>query len=335
MVSVVGITVMHLKETTTKAVMGRYYRQLFSIEYGQLLQLGKPLTQDDVTQAHDLLKRHMVPEHNARTAYESLYFCIASQGYSFEKAVEFSKSLHPLSLEQLANPDYMDQHMQRAPPILNPERIPAAAAYVLMHPTGIMGVSTDLINHPKDKRQDLVVDNKLSGLGVKTVSFWYLCLTGGTELMTLDRHVLTQVAGLGVKVKKTHYEGKKRSDKLLPVKPIEEPCLFDANAMRNETIKTATQKKQNPYYEKAYQKGRTIATGPHYGEYVQIEADAFQTLAPFKLLKTESKVDGSLITALLWGWGVRIARGEVPEQAKFDESQIVANFESPYSGRID
>jgi hypothetical protein len=48
-------------------------------------------------------------------------------------------------------------------------------------------------------------------LGMKTSSFWYMCL-GGTQLMTLDVHNLRQIGGLGIHVPEEHYRGEQRGD---------------------------------------------------------------------------------------------------------------------------
>jgi thermostable 8-oxoguanine DNA glycosylase len=68
---------------------------------------------------------------------------------------------------------------------------------------GLTSLAQDILDNPRELREEITSNVKFMGL--KTTSFWYLCL-GGKELMTLDVHNLRQISNLDIiPIKESHY----------------------------------------------------------------------------------------------------------------------------------
>ena len=274
MVSIVGSTRMHLKRNFGNTDMGENFlfdigevvpvekpkrvstkgiklvrRPLFSMNEERVKYLTNPLPNElleDVQQAH---VAHRVVELSERLCYESLLFCIASQGTSFEKATGFIKASHGADLELLTDA-YLLQEQAKASGLLYHDRFADPLAY--MKAKGIRNVVSALLNDPFNTREAL---SEVKFLKRKTISFWHLCL-GGKELVTLDRHNNLQIHGLGVDMAQALYDPQmQRSDgKRVPSQPTPKEYV----RIEKETLTKF--EREDPFYSEGKLDGALVTT---------------------------------------------------------------------------
>ena len=262
---------------------------LFSVKEGQLYHLGAPLHPDLLEQANRILAAHVIPEKTRRAYLESLLFCIASQRTSFERPLAFIRLLKESPLEGIADAEHLEAKSREAK-LVNSDRFREALEFASAYDGGIERLVENFLLRPIETRREL---NRVRYLAPKTASFWYLCL-GGKRLMTLDVHNFRQIAGLGIEVKETHYNGKLRS--------------------------------------KGKTKGRTVTTNPSIRGYERIEHETLELLENCDLLKDEEgSLNGALITALFWLSGANLTRGNDPRQPVLFKGCNELKFTSPYS----
>ena len=181
--------------------MGRLEDQFFSVVEGRLHYMDKPITDEVIDDARNLLSSHVIPRRNSRALYESLWLCIASQNESFEQPCKFIRSMKEATMDQLTNYDYLNWKA-RAASVLFADRWSESITWIGKYSGGIEQLAQDYLHNPIEIRKRM--EKEVLWIGMKTASFWYLCM-GGTELMTLDRHNFKQIKGIGVEMKEGYY----------------------------------------------------------------------------------------------------------------------------------
>ena len=267
--------------------------QLFSFEQRNGLEIlcyqGKPLARSThLRESRQALQAHVVPDQHERRLYESLVFAIGSQYIDFEIPVGLLHRLRRHSLRDIRALKNGALDKIVAASRFKQDRCTPAFAYVQEYPGGITQLAIDYLTDPHDVREQLVDD--VTWIGPKTASFWYLCL-GGRELMTLDIHNLRQLAGLGVPIPQSHYEGKVRGA---------------ANLEQQANMTTG---------------GISVPTTPRMREYRAIEQHALALLQQFPVFTTRGRFDPSLATTAFWLAGAKHKRGVLSD----------LNFIPPYS----
>jgi hypothetical protein len=176
----------------------------FSRPNNTLLYKGKPLSDELLNESRRIYQGHLVTENNPRAYYESLLFCIASQGIAYERPIRFIRSMRNDSLDDLADPSHLEGRAMEAG-LPWPQRYHTALAYI--HRKGIEHYAEQILTNPHETRLELAKANVF--IGVKTSSFWHLTL-GGTKLLTIDRHVLRDLYMLGVSVDPSYLVSQER-----------------------------------------------------------------------------------------------------------------------------
>ncbi len=182
--------------------------QLFSFSNATLHYLGEPLQPEIIQEARETLQRHVVPVRTPRAYLEALLFCIASQRTNYERPLRFLELLHKEPTEALLDVGFLEKKAREGT-LLHANRFGPAINFVKTYGRGIEAVVDDYLSKPIEMRRKLASEARY--LAFKTASFWYLCL-GGKSLMTLDVHNYRQIAGLGIDVKPSHYDGRLRHD---------------------------------------------------------------------------------------------------------------------------
>ncbi|MBI4144637.1 hypothetical protein HY493_00330 [Candidatus Woesearchaeota archaeon] len=211
--------------------MGRLYNQAFSLKEGIVHFLDAPLSQPLIDETRRVLASHRVPVINTRSCYESLWFCIASQYSVYERPLDFTRSLHGVPLERLADVAFLQEQALQAG-LIYQDRFGPAAEFIAKHPGGIMRLARELLEKPGETRDMLT--KEVNFINMKTASFWHLCL-GGTKLMTLDRHNYRQLAGLGLDIALEYYVAqprKKDRRKVLNYPDAKEYARIEEDAKR-------------------------------------------------------------------------------------------------------
>jgi thermostable 8-oxoguanine DNA glycosylase len=189
------------------------YRQYFKVESGTLTFCKKPISRHIIEETKRVLKLHVAPDLSARSLYEALIFCIASQRVRFERSVSLVMRTHGATLEQLTDNAFLeDVRKEAGAPCKG--RFKESLDYMQHYPGGIEAVARDYLKNPRDMRRTLVKEVKW--LAAKTASFWYLCM-GGTKLMTMDVHNYRQMAGAGVAIDKRYFVGQRRTTDDRPI----------------------------------------------------------------------------------------------------------------------
>ena len=187
--------------------MGRREDQFFSLVDGRLHYLDKPVPDEIYADRRILLAAHVIPRQNKRGLYEALWLCLASQSESFVAPCKFIKSMNDATLEQLTNFKFLQSHALAAG-VLFTDRWGESLEFIERYQGGVKRLAEDYLRNPHDIR--LRLKKEVRWLGMKTASFWYLCMDG-TKLMTLDRHNFKQINGIGVDMKVEYFVPKKRS----------------------------------------------------------------------------------------------------------------------------
>lgn len=187
------------------------YRQYFKVKDGKLYFCKEPIPGHVLAESRRVLNLHVVPDFSARSLYEALIFCIASQRVRFERPVSLVMLTHGASLDQLTDNAFLEEKRRESGAPCK-GRFKEALDY--MKERGIENVARDYLADPVETRRTLVKDVKW--LAAKTASFWYLCL-GGKRLMTMDVHNYRQLHGIGVDVDEHFFIGKRRDTDDRPI----------------------------------------------------------------------------------------------------------------------
>ncbi len=182
------------------------YTSNFTKPNGHVLYKGKCLEAELLDEAKQVLRHHQLPslpERTPRYLVEALLFCVSSQYCSFERPLEFLKSLHEYAQEDLLNPEILASKADAAGLPYN-DRFAPALKVARDYEGGIEALADDALDSPLATRRKIAKYHKF--LAPKTFSLWYLCL-GGKDLICIDRHVARAVAGprshgLGINVAK-------------------------------------------------------------------------------------------------------------------------------------
>lgn len=251
-------------------------RQLFSLDSsGKLLYCERNLPKDILDENKVIYNGHIIPELTPRKCLEAMIFCIASQGLVFERASDFANMIKKLSDEDIKDPELVHK---RAVVCMRfkEDRFSSFYEFTQKYDDGILGLARDYLKNSKSLRLEL--NAKVNYVGLKTASFWNLCL-GGKELMTLDVHNLRQIAGLDiVDIKESHYIGQRRktTNKCIATTPSDKDYL----RIEKETLD----------YFKCFR------------------------LANPDFFDKGGDIDASFLTSLFWWEGVKKERGVNPYQ---------------------
>ena len=270
----------------------------FSVADGRLCYFGIPLEETGLLQeSRDVLDKLTLPgrlirergfsEDTERVCWISLAFCIANQAINFERPVKFSRELCKYGLEYVSEDAFVhDKALEHN--LLWPEnRYKPAFDFLKSLHGGIAQFASDYLLNPSAYRRELIHPKWISS---KTASFWYLCL-GGNQLLTLDRHLFRQLAGLGV--------------------PISNPHFYIPKLRKN-----------------GRSKGKSVIVKPSLEEYEQIEHDALLFLSRFPSFTGEHI--GDMATSLFWTAGAEGKRkGAFCQWNKRTNSEQMQLFTEP------
>lgn len=252
------------------------YTSNFTKPDGHILYKGQRLPEELLSEAKNVLMNHQLPSlphREPRYLVEALLFCVGSQYCSFERPLEFLKSLHECNDEDLWKPQLLAAKADGAGLPYNDRFVPALK---LAHDYegGIEALAEDALDSPRATRRKVAKLHKF--LAPKTFSLWYLCL-GGKDLICIDRHVARAVAGprthgLGINVAKKFRVPQARPDGR---KIIEYPRIREYERIEKRILEECTN-------EELLQEG-------------------------------SSRPNGALITTLFWVDGASRARAENEE----------------------
>ena len=240
-------------------------------------------------EAQGVLTSHRIPSRTRYNLYASLIFCLASHSLVYERALKLMEELGKADPHLIEDGDAVFARASKRKMRFPENRFSPALDYARKRPGGIEQLASDFLDQPHATREELRENAKWMGL--KTASFWYLCL-GGRDLMTLDVHNLRQLGAIpGVSVSPDYYIAKPR-----------------------QSGKT---------------QGMFVTSSPSPREYLRIEQEALQAVGIFPEFQTEGKVQADLITTVFWWAGVRGARGVVRQMDLPNVPRTF--FRSPYN----
>ena len=184
------------------------YRQYFTVKGNKLYFVNKPIAENVVDEAKNVLAGFTIPDMTPRSLYESLIFSIANQRVLVERPTTMLMLTHGASLEQLMDYKYVEQIRAKAG-CPQKGRFRKALEYVKRYSGGIEGLAADYLANPLETRRK-ITDEKM-WIAAKTASLWYICL-GGKKLVCMDIHNYRQIRGLGIDISKHYFIGKLRGD---------------------------------------------------------------------------------------------------------------------------
>jgi len=250
----------------------------FSVADRKLLYFGIPLEEtgvieqargvlDKLTLPGRLLKEEGFSENALKMCWISLAFCIANQGQNFERPVRFSRSLCNYNLDKVQDDSFVHTIGLESSLLWPENRYKLVFDFLKEYSGGIGQFASDYLLNPFEGRRELTLPKWVSN---KTASFWYLCL-GGNQLLTLDRHLFRQLAGLGV--------------------PVSNPHFYIPKLRKN-----------------GKSKGKSVIDTPSTEEYERVEKYSLDFLSQFPELLSDGKVDGALATSIFWAAGAEAKR---------------------------
>jgi hypothetical protein len=250
-------------------------KQFFSDQLGRLQYCGERLPKDILDESRSIYEGHVLPVLTQRKCLEAMIFCIASQGLVFERASEFANMIKGLSSDEIGDPELVHKRAIECMRFKE-DRFSPFYEFVSKYQYGILGLAKDFLEKPKEVRLELA--KEVSYVGLKTASFWNLCL-GGKELMTLDVHNLRQIGGLKVApIKESHYLGQRRetSGKWIATTPSDKDYLHIEDCVLT-----------------------------HFGYNRNVNPELFEK---------DGSLNAALLTSLFWWEGVKKERGVNPYQ---------------------
>lgn len=185
-------------------------RPHFTKPNGDLLYHGQYVPEQlrrNATRTHE---GHIVPEITERYALQALVYCIAAQYTGFSRHAEALRRVTSAPLEQLHDADYLDAQVRGVKSIQSKKkdnRFAPIMQFIDSWRGGLTGLIDTFIDDPVTVRRCFA--DEVDYMSCKTTSLWYLCL-GGPELMTLDRHNMRQLAGIGIDVPSRYTVGRSR-----------------------------------------------------------------------------------------------------------------------------
>lgn len=227
------------------------------------------ISDQEIAHGKKVLDDHVVDKVKIESGLETLFFCIVSQGTTWEVASNFVDHLRAESKKRgLNGSKYASLEVLNDRPALY-----AAAKKAKWRFTSGRRFDPSLdyfsqLDHewwagiPQagiEEREKLV--KNIKWLGRKTVSFWHLCM-GGKNLMTLDVHVMRGLNDLGVELDERYFDPVKRKDGSQIVRHV-----------------------------------------PSGKDYLRIEAQAKSLLEKDERFSYDGRVDLALATSVLWWRG--------------------------------
>ncbi|MDA3856206.1 MAG: hypothetical protein PF569_08165, partial [Candidatus Woesearchaeota archaeon] len=264
-------------------------KQIFSLNSNELQYCEGRIPQEIIDENKFILDGHIIPKISERKCLEAAIFCLASQALVFERASTFANDIAKTSDENLQDNEFV-YNLSRQYLRFPEDRFTPFYKYSNKYKGGLTSLAQDILDNPRELREEITSNVKFMGL--KTTSFWYLCL-GGKELMTLDVHNLRQISNLDIiPIKESHYLGKRRST--------------------GKCIPTGTSNKEYLKIEKEVQQ--------YFRENMMTNTFLFEN----------GNLDSSFLTALFWWEGVKIERGINPYQTNLFKNTLDLGKVLPY-----
>lgn len=186
-------------------------RPHFTKPNGELLYHGQAVPEQlrrNATRTHE---GHTAPDSTERYALQALVYCIAAQYTGFSRHAEALRCVASASMDKLRDADYLDAQVRGVSSIQSgrpDNRFAPIMTFIDEWRGGLSNLIDTLIEDPITMRRCFA--DEVNYMSCKTSSLWYLCL-GGPELMTLDRHNMRQLAGIGISVPNKYTVGRPRT----------------------------------------------------------------------------------------------------------------------------
>jgi hypothetical protein len=267
----------------------------FSHDARNILFQGRKLDEVDIHEISSISRLHVIPDDSERYYYESLIYAIGNQRINYERVFPFMRRVNALSMDELKDPRivYGLSRQNGGKLMWKEDRFTPAYEYMQTH-SGIESVVKTFLQMPHEVRNEL---DDIKWLGLKTLSLWYLCLGGDSDILCLDVHNTRQAASLGLELSQKYYIPKRRKSGLT------------RSRIMAEQISGNDYLKLEKDLAKLFLESRLVEEFPSY------------------LINASGKINGLFVSAMLWWPSVRGVRGESMDQySLFDDTRFI----SPY-----